>query len=130
MTAASTRRILWAALLLTLPIPYWVMEGGWVPAIWLLELAGFTIAVWATEGGSIVALITGLFVLQVILAAAASWVIARLLARGLGRLLPERWRTAGVVGTLALLLGVACLRVYATPLVAGGARVNLLQLFA
>jgi len=126
----STRRILWAVLLLTLPVPYWVMEGGWVPTFWLFQLAGFTLAVLATEGGSIVGLITGLFVAEALLATGLLYVVARLAARALHRTVPPSWFTTSVVATVISLLGISMLHVYATPLIAGGARVNLLQLFA
>ncbi len=129
MTVDTTRRILWIALLLVLPVPYWVMEGGWVPAIWLYQLAGFTVAVFATEGGSIVGLITGLFVLEAVLATLGLYLVARLGARLLQRALPDAWRRRGAIASVAVLLCAALLRLYTTPLVEGGERVNLLQLF-
>jgi len=130
VTLEATRRILWIALLVAVPVPYWVLEAGWVPTIWLFELAGFTIAVLVTEGGSIVSLITGLFVVEALLATAGLYVLARLTAPVLYRVLPDAWRTGAVVAAVVALLGTSLFRVYATPLVAGGARVNLLQLFA
>lgn len=130
MTPTATCRILWAALLLTLPVPYWAMEGGWVPTFWLVELAGFTLAVLVTEGGSIVSLITGLFVLEALLATLVLYALARFGAQLLLRSVPEAWQKSSVVLMVLLLLASSLFRVYTTPLVAGGGRVNLLQLFA
>ncbi len=106
------------------------MEGGWVPTIWLYELSAFTVAVLVTEGGSIVGLMTGLFLVEALLATVGLYVLSRILARGLQRLLPESWRIGGIVAALAVLACISLVGVYATPLVAGGGRVNLLQLFA
>ncbi len=129
MTVEATRRILWIALVLVLPVPYWAMEGGWVPTIWLYELSGFTLAVLATEGGSIVALITALFVVEALLATAALYLVARWVTRLLQRVRPDAWRTGAIIATVIVLLCTALLRSYTTPLVEGGSRVNLLQLF-
>lgn len=130
VTVEATRRILWIALVVALPVPYWVFEGGWVPTIWLYELAGYTLAVLVTEGGTIVALITGLFVLEAVAATAALYVVARFVASLLDRAVPTTWRTGGIVAAVILLLAGALLRIYTTPLIEGGGRVNLLQLFA
>ncbi|MDG2303538.1 MAG: hypothetical protein P8R42_02600 [Candidatus Binatia bacterium] len=130
MTIEATRRLLWIALLVALPVPYWAMEGGWVPTIWLYELSGFTLAVLLTEGGSIIGLTTGLFVAEALLATLGLYLLARVAARLLVGRLPEAWRTGGVLATVVVLLGLSLLRVYATPLVASGDRINLLQLFA
>lgn len=129
MTVEATRRILWITLLLTVPVPYWVMEGGWVPTFWLLDLSGFSLAVLLTEGGSIVGLLTGLFVLEAVIAALALHVVARIGARLLDRALPRKWHAGSVAAAVLVLLGASLLRVYTTPLVAGGTRVNLLRLF-
>ena len=115
---------------MALPVPYWAMEGGWVPTIWLYELSGFTLAVLLTEGGSIIGLTTGLFVAEALLATLGLYLLARVAARLLVGRLPEAWRTGGVLATVVVLLGLSLLRVYATPLVASGDRINLLQLFA
>lgn len=128
VTVQGARRILWLALVVALPVPYWVFEGGWVPTIWLYELAGFTLAVLFTEGGSIVALITGLFVLQAVVATAALYVIARFATSVLDRSLPNDRRTAGVTAVIALVLVGALFRIYSTPLVAGGEHINLVRL--
>lgn len=130
VTVEAARRILWIALLVALPVPYWVMEGGWVPTIWLYELAGFTLAVLVTEGGTIVSLITGLFVLEAVAATAGLYVVARFAASVLERALPAEWRTGSTVALVALLLASALLRLYTTPLIEAGERVNLFRLFA
>ncbi len=129
MTRETTRRILWLALVVALPVPYWAFEAGWVPTMWLVELAGFSIAMVLTEGGMVGRVITGLFVGQAVLWIALLYVTARLGSRAIHALVPASWQTPCVATTVLALLGGALLRVYATPLVEGGARVNLLRLF-
>ena len=130
MSAKAARRVLWAALLLALPVPYWVLEGGRVPTIWLLEVAGYSLAALMAEGGSIVALISGLFVAEAILAVFTLRVAAGLLASTIERrIAPERRTLAVAFITGGLLVG-ALLPIYATPLVEGGRSVNLFGVFA
>ncbi len=130
METKSTQLALWAALLVTFPVPYWVMEGGWVPTFWLFEVSGFTLAVLLAEGGSINALLTGLFLTEAALAAFALYGVARLGSRALHRHLSPTARMAAVVVLVVLLFGTALTGVYSTPLVAEGRPINLLQLIA
>ena len=120
--------VLWITLLITFPVPYWVMEGGWVPTFWLFEVSGFSLAVLLAEGGSITALLTGLFLVEAVLATIALYGVAKLCSRFLQRRLAPGTRTATVLGLVVLLFGTALTRVYATPLVAEGRPINLLQL--
>lgn len=130
MSAKAARRVLWAALLLALPVPYWVLEGGRVPTIWLLEVAGYSLAALMAEGGSIVALISGLFVAEAILAVFTLRVGAGLLASTIERRIAPERRTLAVALITGGLLAGALLPIYATPLVEGGRSVNLFGVFA
>ena len=129
MARRPMRLLLWITLIVTFPIPYWVMEGGRAPTLWLLEVAGFCIAVAASEGGSIPLLLTGLFVAQTALAIAGLYFLARVAAGFFDRRLRGPWRTRGVWATIAFLLLLSCFSIYATPLVAQGRSTNLLGLF-
>ena len=128
METKSMQLVLWISLLITLPVPYWVMEGGWVPTFWLFEVSGFSVAVLLAEGGSITALLAGLFLVEAILATCALYGAAKLCSRFLHRRLGPAARTAAVLGLVLLLFATASTRVYATPLVADGRPINLLQL--
>lgn len=128
MSSQAARRILWVALLVALPLPFWVMEGGWVPAIWLYELSGFTLAVLFTEGGSIVALISALFTLEALLATGVAYGLARLTVRALDAWTSGIVRTASVVGVVVVLVLVAFAGVYSTGFIADGRPVDLFEL--
>ena len=129
MHRRTMRRLLWIALLVTFPVPYWVMEGGRVPTVWLLEVAGFCLAVVAAEGGSIPALLTGLFVAQTALAMGGLYLVARLVSAFLDRRLHGPWRRRGILAAVLLLVTLSCFSIYSTPLVAQGRSTNLLDLF-
>lgn len=58
-----------------------------------------------------------------------TWLIARFASRWIGALRSESGRTAVTVAAIVLLLGVALLPVYRSPLVAGGDAVNVVRLF-
>lgn len=129
MTRKASRRALWICALITVPIPFWAFESGRAPAVWLLEVGGFTAALWASEGGFGPALATSLFLGEAALAAAllalAARLVTRLLARGRDAV------RAGPVAAIAIaLLLLSLLPIYRTPLVANGASLGLLGLFS
>lgn len=130
MSEQATRRVLWAALLLALPVPYWVLEGGRAPTIWLLEVAGYSLAALLAEGGSIVALISGLFLVEAALAVLGLRLVAGMVASAIERRIsPDRRTIAVALFAGALLIG-SLFPIYATPLVEGGRSVNLFGIFA
>jgi hypothetical protein len=130
MSEKATRRVLWAALLLALPVPYWVLEGGRAPTIWLLEVAGYSLAALLAEGGSIVALISGLFLVEATLAVLGLRLVAGVVASAIERRIsPDRRTIAVALFAGALLIG-SLFPIYATPLVEGGRSVNLFGIFA
>jgi hypothetical protein len=129
MTKETMRRILWLTLLVALPVPYWVFESGWVPTMWLVELAGFCGAVLLSEGGQVPRIITALLGGQVAAYVLLLYLGARALARLVETFLPTSWQGPGVAAMVLVLLGTSLLPIYATPFVLGGAQVNLLQLF-
>lgn len=123
------RRTLWLVFLVGLPVPYWVFEPGWVPTLWLGELTAFVLAMLLSEGGTVTRIVATLFASQTLLFAGLTYMVARLLTRLLGRVPSEAGRTFAALGTAALVLVAAMLPIYRSPLVAGGAPVNLLRLF-
>jgi len=129
MSSTVIRRLLWLALVVALPVPYWLFEPGRVPTIFLGELSAFVLAMLASEGGMVTSVVAALFVAQTLLFLALTWVAARLAARQIFRLRAERARTAAALVTVLVLLAASLLPVYRSPLVAGGAPVNVVALF-
>ena len=129
MSTNLIRRLLWLALLVTLPVPYWLFESGRVSTLWLGELTAFVLAMLLSEGGMVTRVVAALFVGQTLLFVGVTWLIARSLARGIARVGSESGRMAVAVGAIVLLLGMALLPVYRSPLVAGGEAVNVIRLF-
>lgn len=129
MSPNVIRRLLWLVLLVVLPLPYWVFEPGRAPTVWLAEVCAFVLAMLVAEGGFVTQIVATLLVVQTLLFAG----LAYLLARGATRLvtrLPEARRTGATLAVAALLLATSLLPIYRSPLVAGGATVNLIGLFA
>ena len=122
MSTTLIRRLLWLALLVALPVPYWLFETGRVPTLWLAELTSFVLAMLLSEGGMVTRIVATLFV-------GVTWVIAKYASRWIGGLRSDGARTAAAVGAIVVLLGIALLPVYRSPLVAGGDAVNVVRLF-
>lgn len=129
MSTKLIRRLLWLALLVALPVPYWLFESGRVPTLWLGELTAFVLAMLLSEGGMVTRIVATLFVGQTLLFVGLTWLIARFASRWIGTLRSESGRTTVVVAAIVLLLGVALLPIYRSPLVAGGDAVNVIRLF-
>jgi hypothetical protein len=129
MSTTVIRRLLWLALMVALPVPYWVFESGWVPTLWLAELTAYVLAMLLAEGGMVTRLVATLFTVQVLAFTGVTYLIARAATRLLARIASDPGRTAATLATVVLVLGAALLPVYRSPLVAGGARVNLVGLF-
>jgi hypothetical protein len=129
MSTKLIRRLLWLALLVALPVPYWLFESGRVPTLWLGELTAFVLAMLLSEGGMVTRIVATLFVGQTLLFVGVTWLIARFASRWIGALRSENGRTTVVVAAIVLLLGVALLPIYRSPLVAGGDAVNVIRLF-
>jgi hypothetical protein len=129
MSTNLTRRLLWLALMVALPVPYWLFESGRVPTLWLGELTAFVLAMLLSEGGMVTRIVAALFVGQTLLFVGVTWLLARVLTRGIARLGSESGRAAATLGAIVLLLGFALLPVYRSPLVAGGDAVNVFRIF-
>ena len=129
MSTNLIRRLLWLALLVALPVPYWLFETGRVPTLWLGELTAFVLAMLLSEGGMVTRIVATLFVVQTLLFVGVTWVIARYASRWIGGLRSENGRTAAAVAAIVVLLGIALLPIYRSPLVAGGDAVNVVRLF-
>ncbi len=129
MSERASRRILWVAFAATVPLPFFLVETGWVPAVRLLLLAGVHGAVIAVEGTQgTVAIAAALLLAQAALGLAALWVLAWGLAQGLSRGSPRRAAAATwAVVALALFVTTA-FDLYRTPFRTPALRGNLLVL--
>ncbi len=125
MSPPRARRLLWLALILFLPVPYWAFGSGHVPVAWLLQLALMGIALLVTEGamgpGGVIALLFCVETLLwlVVLRMVATRVVARV-SRGAGE---ARARALVLAASFALMIA-ALTPIYATPLVNDGAAVR------
>ncbi len=130
MSPKLIRRLLWLALVVALPVPYWLFETGRVPTLFLGELSAFVLAMLVSEGGMVTSVVATLFVIQTLLFLALTWVVARLLTRLIARSVhADGTRTAVVLVTIVLVLSASLLPLYRSPLVAGGEPVNVVALF-
>jgi hypothetical protein len=126
MSVRTSRRLLWAGLVLMLPLPM-LLFGGLVPVARYWLLAGVAAGLIAAEGwGSVPAEIFALFFLHALVYTLLTWLLARWLARALaaapGRL--AAWTlallAAGVVVTSAF-------HPFVTPFAPVSPRANLLH---
>jgi len=129
MSTNAIRRLLWLALLVALPVPYWIFETGRASTLWLGELTAFVLAMLLSEGGMVTRIVATLFVTQTLLFVGLTYLLARLLSRLIGRMPSEGGRTTAALATIVVVLGAALLPLYRSPLVAGGEPVNVLALF-
>jgi hypothetical protein len=125
----GTPLLLWLALAATLPLPFWLVERGWVPALRLALLAAVLVGLRLAEGGSgVVDLLAGLALGQALLAAALLALLARELARGLARL-PARAAPVALLLLVVALFGTAAsFDLYRTPFRTQALRGSLLDL--
>lgn len=130
LSRRSARLLLFAVLLATLPVPYYLGALEVAPALRLLFLAALASGVAATEGA------VGNQLLLTLLAvgfaacwALALWGAAALLARLLERWAPPRARALLVGGLAAVLVAASMLPIYRTPLSSHTAESTVLGLF-
>lgn len=116
MNRSISKWLMFAALLLLAPVPYFLAEMGRVPPARLFQLAGYLIALVVSEGGQGAVLqAVLLLVTQASAYAIAAFFLADALARPLARLRP---RAAPVVTISLIACAVVCsllMRPYSTP---------------
>jgi len=130
MSPRAARRLLWLVFVVALPLPFYLVETGRMPAAALLQTAAYVLAVIAREGtqgqiGLIAAILIGQGMFWVIMLWVAAWMATRLLAR-----LPPRAIAAVTLSTVAVVLLLASsLEVYRTPFRARSLRATLLSVY-
>lgn len=130
MAPRTARWILWITLVLTVPVPFWMVLTGSMPAARLLMLSGVGLAILLTEGTQgVVGTVTALLLGQALAALGIFWVVAALIARLLRT--QSRARIAAV--TLALVavcaITASAFELYRTPFRADSPRANLAHVF-
>lgn len=117
LTTQTARRVLFALLLITLPLPLAALAPTLAPTLryWIYALAITALALGEGAAG-VVPLILGLMWAHALAYTLACWLAARVLARALGRLDP-RPRAAAVALAVAIALALALsFPIYRTPL--------------
>lgn len=122
--------VLWLALLVCAPLPFFLLEVGREPVVGIVQLLGVTVALIATEGpGGAAPTVAFVLTAQVLLATAALAGVAWLLERILDRLFGPNRRAATLV-LVAVALVVACTQaIYVTPFRTAGLHSTLPEVF-
>jgi hypothetical protein len=130
MSRRALSNILWLALLLTAPIPFFLVEIGFEPVAAMIEKLAFTLVLIAGEGGAgAITLAAWILGVQAAIAAVTLWLLARVVTRALERALGSRAPVA-IVTIVATLFVVACaFPIYRTPFRTGGIQATLLEVF-
>ena len=123
------RRALFGVALLAIPMPYQVVEGGRVPAVWLATVAGMVVTSAMRQGGEISSTIARWFAIQAGIALLLAYVASRVVAAGVRRLVAPERRWAAVAVIAASALGAALFPIFSTTAVHGGAPTNLIGVF-
>lgn len=120
---------LWLVLVATLPLPYFMIETGRVPAAELFLLAAVTSPLVISDPSLTTRFIAGLFVAQSLIYAALLYVFARLGMRLIERRPTRRGRALAWTALAALLVAVSFFHVYRAPLSHGPGTTNLVGVF-
>jgi hypothetical protein len=130
MSRRALARILWLAFLVTVPVPFFLVEIGIEPVASMIQKLGFTLVLIAAESGAgAITLSAWILGVQTVLAAVLLWVAARIVAASVDRA-AGRLATAVVVAVVAILVIVACVvPIYRTPFRTGGLHATLPEVF-
>jgi len=130
MTARTSRWLLFITFAFVVPLPFFLVTTGVVPAARLLMLGGVTVAILATEGtGGVVGTLAALLLGQALLYLLGLWLLAHALSRLIAR--GSRRRTAAAtLAVLAVSLALASsFDLYRTPFRTRSLHGNLFTLF-
>ena len=112
MSSRALRWSLWLVLILTLPLPYFAIESGRIPAVQLFLFAAMTAPLLVTDFGITTGVLGALFIFQALLYGGLLFLLAGWFAT---RIPPSR-RGAALLGLTVALVGLALLPVYLAPL--------------
>jgi len=120
---------LWLTFLFTVPVPFFMVETGWVPVVRLFLFGGITSAAALFEPDWISALIATFFVLPALIFATILYLLAALLARLLARFVAEGGRRSVGGLLIAICFAISLFPIYDTPLSNTDSRANLFGIF-
>lgn len=126
MSRRTFKWALFALAICTVPLPYFMIETGRVPALQLFVFAAVTTPLVITDPGFTTRFIAALFLSQSLGYGALLYLAARGTAR---RIATPRLRLAVLAGAIVVLGTVALFRVYRAPLSHGPGPTNLLGVF-
>jgi hypothetical protein len=130
MSARAARWILWGAFVLLVPLPFFLVETGLVPAARILMLASVVVALLAAEGAQgTVGILAVVLVVQASVYVALLWWVAGRMSRVLARTSPRRVAAATTALVIVSLLVASSFEIYRTPFRTRSLRANLLQVF-
>jgi glucan phosphoethanolaminetransferase (alkaline phosphatase superfamily) len=130
MSARAARWILWGTFVLLVPLPFFLVETGFVPAARILMLGAVVAALVATEGAQGVAgVLTAVLLLQAGVYVALLWWVADRVSRVLARTSPRRVAAATTALVVVSLLVASSFEIYRTPFRTRSLRANLSQVF-
>ncbi|MGI9432321.1 MAG: hypothetical protein ACR2PQ_08915 [Myxococcota bacterium] len=129
LTSRGARRLLWLALIFTVPIPFYLGALEIAPLARGLFLSFLVWGVVATEGvGGFQGLFALLAVVQMVVGAGLLWCVAALAARVMRGATPAT-RAVAVGDLVVALIGFSLQDVYRTPLSSTRPQSSLLSLF-
>jgi hypothetical protein len=120
---------LWLLAVATVPLPYFMIDSGRVPAAQLFLLAAVTTPLMVTDPSYTTRFIASLFIAQSLLSALALYLLARLAAGAIARWTEPRQRGLAVAVIAVALIALALCSVYRAPLSHGPGATNLLGVF-
>lgn len=125
----ASKWTLWLTFVFTVPVPFFMVEVGWVPTARLLMFAGMTLVAAIAEPDWVSWSIAGFFVVQALAFAAILYAVAAGLARLAARLVPRHLHFACLAAVVAGCFAASLFHIYRTPLSGSSARSNLFGIF-
>ena len=125
MSQRAMAWVLWLLLICTVPLPYFMIERGRVPAAQLFLFAAVTAPLVVTDPGFTTRFVAALFVTQSLFYA----LLLAALARAVAHRTPPPRRALVVAAIAVLLLAMALCDVYRAPLSHGPGTTNIVGVF-
>ena len=129
MSRRAMTWVLWLVAVATLPLPYFMIDSGRVPAAQLFLLAAVTAPLMVTDPSFTTRFVGSLFLAQSLLYGAALYLLARLGAGAIAHRTAPRRRGLAVAVIAAALAVMALCNVYRAPLSHGPGATNLMGVF-
>ena len=120
---------LWLLFAATLPLPYYMIDRGRVPAAQLFLLAAVTTRLMLSEPSFTTRFVAALFLMQSLFYGALLYALARIGARLIGRHTPARLHAIVLAALAILLVAIGLFEVYRAPLSHGPGPTNLVGVF-